>query len=145
MQTVATWRKVSLLIKCLAIKWKELTRTAPAVVVRHLWNFGSCVAVKGVVLISCVCCRLVCLFLRDQWIMLSCCTNCGHLLCWWTCCVEWNVWSDVTDSYHPRRMRTCTFTSVLFIDMQPSLWHSGTIHRDLQPPKCLLWSKVLFV
>lgn len=88
-------------MKCLAIKWKELTRTAPAVVVRHLWNFGSCVAVKGVVLISCVCCRLVCLFLRDQWVMLSCCTNCGHLLCWWTCCVEWNVWSDVTDSYHP--------------------------------------------
>ena len=37
---------------------------------------------KGRCFFSCVCCRLVCLFLRDQLIMLSCCTNCGHLLCW---------------------------------------------------------------
>ena len=106
-------------MKCLAIKWKELTRTAPAVVVRHLWNFGSCVAVKGVVLISCVCCRLVCLFLRDQWVMLSCCTNCGHLLCWWTCCVEWNVWSDVTDSYHPD---ACAQTGERHLSMSTLQW-----------------------
>ena len=77
------WRleeKVSLLMKCLAIQLKELTRMAPAVEVRHLGNFGLCVAIKGVVLINCVCCHLVCLVLRDQWIMLSCFTSCGHSL-----------------------------------------------------------------